>query len=611
MRRSLLIWFFVFAFVSAKAQNDTVLFSATGGFYDEVFALQLSNANPQNHIRYTTNGNRPTAASARYEGPLLMDYSQYSNSDIYTIVNCPAPDFFLPDSIRHCIVIRAAVFDQNDSCVSQVMTHSYFISALGCDTHGLPAVSLCADSLDLFDYEQGIFVPGIHFDPSYPYLSGNYFMKGYEWERLCNFEFYEADDNAGVNQPLGLRTHGKQSRWRSHKGFCLYAREEYGKKRIKYKFFDTTPVEKFKRLTLRPFSSTWNGAGCQDYLCNLIAQPLNVETLSSRPCVLYLNGEYWGIYYVEEKPDEHYLEDHLGVDDDEVTIIKEWIEVDCGSPDNFNALYAWMEQADLTDEEQYAYVEAHIDIANFIDYYIFELYSANRDWPATNIRMWQEGDSKWRWILYDTDGCLAGDGFDAFANATYVGPNGWPTSTRATLFFRKMLENEDFKERFAIRFNELAFTTFSYHRVKPFYDYIYQALEYAVPDQIERFSSPHTLSSWENYSMPVTHYFLMLRPEQVIAELNDFMSVEEPESITAECYPNPFNEEIRIKVESEGFGAKEIAVYDLMGRKVFAQPCCLNRGLNEIVLSPDLNAGVYLMRLGDRTLKIVKQGEPD
>ena len=140
-----------------------------------------------------------------------------------------------------------------------------------------------------------------------------------------------------------------------------------------------------------------------------------METLSSRPCVLYLNGEYWGIYYVEEKPDEHYLEDHLGVDDDEVTIIKEWNEVDCGSPDNFNALYAWMEQADLTDEEQYAYVEAHIDIANFIDYYIFELYSANRDWPATNIRMWQEGDSKWRWILYDTDGCLA-DGFDVFAN---------------------------------------------------------------------------------------------------------------------------------------------------------------------------------------------------
>lgn len=60
MRRCLLVWFFVFAFVSAKAQNDTVVFSASGGFYEEVFALQLANTNPQNHIRYTVNGNRPT-----------------------------------------------------------------------------------------------------------------------------------------------------------------------------------------------------------------------------------------------------------------------------------------------------------------------------------------------------------------------------------------------------------------------------------------------------------------------------------------------------------------------------------------------------------------------
>lgn len=608
LKRLCLILFALSVAFGTIAQNDTVFFSATGGFYEDVFALELSNYYPQNHIRYTTNGNRPTAQSPLYEGALTMDVRQYSRSDIYTIVNCPEPDFFLPDSVRHCIVIRAAVFDANDSCVSRVTTCSYFIGALGCDTHGLPAVSLCADSLDLFGHEEGIFVPGAHFDPLDPYATGNYFMKGREWERLCNFEFYEADDNAGINQQLGLRTHGKQSRWRSHKGYSLYAREECGKKRIRYKFFDTSPMEKFKRLTLRPYSSSWIGAGCEDYLCNRIVQSLDVETLSSRPCVLFINGEYWGVYYIEEKPDEHYLKDYLDVNEDSVTIIKEWHEVECGSGNNFDALIAWMEQADLTDEEQYDYAAAHIDIDNFIDYFIFELFAMNHDWPATNLRCWQEGDGKWRWIFYDGDGCLFDHGdFDVFANVTYVGEPSWPTSGRATLFFRRLLENDGFKSQFCNQFNHLAATTFAYHNTKPYFDYIYQTLQPEVPNQIQRFNYPHAITNWENYCMPVVNYFLMLRPEQVVGELNDFLYIEEPSAAMAECYPNPFVDELHLTILTESFSAKNVAIYDLMGRKVFTQPCCLNKGRNEITLHPDINSGVYFLKLGGNvSMKIVK-----
>ena len=602
------IVFVLFAVFSAKAQNDTILFSTHGGFYDDVFALEMFNYNPQNHIRYTVNGNRPTAQSSIYVEPLVLDERNYSHSDIYTIVNCPEPDFFLPDSVRHCIVIRAAVFDANDSCVSKVVTNSFFIKALGCDTHGLPAISLCADSLDLFGYEEGILVPGVNFNPQNPYATGNYFMKGLEWERLCNFEFFEADDNAGVNQQLGLRTHGKQSRWRSHKGYSLYAREEYGKKRIRYKFFETSPMEKFKHLTLRPYSSSWNGAGCEDYLCNRIVQPLDVEALSSRPCVLFINGEYWGVYYLEEKPDEHYLKDYLGVNEDSVTIIKEWYEVECGSGDNFDALFAWMEQADLSDEEQYDYAAAHIDIDNFIDYFIFEIYAMNHDWPATNLRCWQEGEGKWRWIFYDGDGCFFDhNNFDAFANATYEGEPAWPTSGRATLFFRRLLENDGFKLQFCDRFNQLAATTFAYHNTKPYFDYIYQTLQPEVPNQVERFNFPHAITTWENYCMPVVHNFLMLRPEQVIGELNEYLSVEEPSVFAAQCFPNPFTNEIRIGIDSKDFGAKGVAIYDMMGRKVYDQPCCLTKGHNEITLYPNLTPGVYVLKLGSLSIKVVRQ----
>ncbi len=606
MKRCLWLIGFVFLIVmSLKAQNDTVVFSAEGGFYDDVFALQLFNNNTQNHIRFTTNGNRPTAQSSLYEEPLLLDCSKYSRSEIYTILNCPEQDFFLPDSIRHCIVIRAAVFDENDSCVSQVVTNSYFISALGCDTHGLPAVSLCADSLDLFDYEIGIFVPGIHFDPLSPYLSGNYFMKGREWERLTNVEFYEID-NRGFKQQLGLRTHGKQSRWRSQKGYSLYAREEYGHKRINYKLFETTSIASFKRLALRPYMSAWNGSGCKDYICNRIVEPLDVESLSSRPCVLFINGEYWGIYYVEEKPDEHYLADHLGVDKDDVTIIKEWVETDCGDPANFDALYAWMEQADLSDDEQYAYAEAHIDISSFIDYFVFEIFVENLDWPAANLRCWQEGNGKWRWIFYDGDACLEEQGLDAFANATYVGDAIWPSSRRATLFFRRLLENDQFETDFANRFNELAITTFAYPNTKPYFDTIKAALQYEVPNQTHRFGSPSSYSSWLYYSMAVINNFLMDRPVSILASLNEFLSIEPLLINDFEIYPNPSYGEIHLRLDAEGMSAHEVGIFDMIGRKVFMMPCLLKEGRNEITFNPNLSPGVYIIKVGNHTQRIVK-----
>lgn len=360
------------------------------------FSLELFNYYPQNHIRYTTNGNRPTAQSPLYDEPLILDENLYSKSDIYTIVNCPETQFYLPDSVQHCIVIRAAVFDENDSCISKVVTNSYFIHALGCDTHGLPVVSICADTLDLFDYYRGIFVPGVNQSSSDPNKTGNYFCKGREWERRCNVEFYE-NDNSGINQEAGLRTHGGVSRRYQQKGMKLYAREEYGKKRFKHQFFDDVSIEKVKRLSLKPFKcSNWLQVGLTDALCHRVARHLDVDVLGTRAVVVYLNGEYWGIYYLEEATDQHYLEDHYDVEPDSCNIIKNWLILDEGDGTQWIHLYDWLETADLSKAEQYDYLCSKIEINNFIDYTVFELYSANVDWPANNVRCWQTGDRKWR-----------------------------------------------------------------------------------------------------------------------------------------------------------------------------------------------------------------------
>ena len=200
MRKWLLILpLLMLPFFGTSQDVERPCFSAAGGFYETSFFLEITPANPQHHIRFTTNGNRPTAQSRLYTEPLLLDGSLYSDADIYTIQVAPDDQMFYPDSVKHCIVIRAAEFDDNDSCVSEVKTNSYFIRSLGCDTHGLPVMSLCSDSLGLFDYYTGIMVPGRFFYPTDPNWTGNYFCKGANWERTCNVEFYELN-NRGINQ---------------------------------------------------------------------------------------------------------------------------------------------------------------------------------------------------------------------------------------------------------------------------------------------------------------------------------------------------------------------------------------------------------------------------
>lgn len=586
------------------AQTDTVRFSAHGGFYEKVFQLEMSVNDPQHHIRYTLNGNQPTMQSSVYERPLALDAGSYSKSEIHTIVNCPENEFFRVDSVRHCIVIHAAAFDAEGNRVSPIATHSYFIRALGCDTHGLPAVSLCADSLDLFDYERGIFVPGATFDPARPGETGNYYQSGREWERLMNIEFYELD-NTGINQQAGLRTHGGNGRGIQQKCMKIYARDEYGKKRFKHRFFHTTTIESFKHLVLKPLTATWFQAGANDHICNQIASRLNLETLASRPVALYLNGEYWGIYFIHEKPDERYLESHRQVDIDQVNLIESWRgDCEAGSNEGFMQLYDFIEGNDLSTPEAYQYVASRIDISNFIDYQIFEIFSANLDWPANNMRCWQVGDSLWRWIFFDGDIALIQKEFDAFANATYDGPASYPSNARATLFLRKLLANETFKVAFVNRFNQLLHSALAYENTKPFTDEAIETLRGEMPQQVARFGTPESADLWERH-MAAINEFLWLRVDNVMAQLSDHYLSDESDLVIDAIYPSSTQGEINIRVHSDRTVLRVVEMIDTKGRLLSATPSVFGVGETEINLPVHVSPGIYIIRIGDKARKFI------
>jgi len=601
------VLFALFVALGATAQNDVVLFSVPGGFYDDVFDLQISNANPQNHIRYTTNGNRPTAQSPLYTTPLRLDAGQYSTANLYTLQLSPDNMVYVPDSVNHCIVIRAAAFDTADNCVSPVVTQSYFIRALGCDTHGLPAVSLCADSLDLFDHERGILVPGIYFDPLNPNWSGNYYQSGREWERLVNIEFYEIADNAGINQLAGLRTHGGNARRGPQKGLKVYARDEYGKKRFRHAFFESIPNNSFKHLVLKPFVDQWFWAGIENTICQRMARDVNVESLATRPSVLFLNGEYWGIYTVCERPDAHYLEDHFGYDDEEINVIGNWHGLnENGDNTGFLQMMNWLGDSDLSDNENYEYLCSLVDIDCFIDYYCLELFIANTDWPVNNMRCYQFFDRKWRWIFYDGDNGLQDMVFDVFDNATSTSNVGWPNDLKSTLMFRKLLENDLFRERFVSRFNYLMDHQFGYETTKQYFESAAACVRGEVPNQAARFNRPNNISHWESL-IAKQDAFLRDRVTNMRDKMLAYFSVSD--SVLGDlpvCYPNPFMDEIRIDLETGQSGTTEVGIYDVLGRKVFSDSYHLMEGANSLILCPKLPSGVYVLKVDSYTRRIVK-----
>ena len=594
---------FCIASVFGRAQGDKVAFSFPGGFYDSVFSVALSTDNPQYHIRYTTNGCEPTKESPRYSSPLLLNASLFSQSHIFTILNCPKETFRVPDSVLRCIVIRAAVFDEVDSCMGPTATNSYIIKSLGCDLHGLPVVSLCADSTHLFDYERGIMVSGALFDPSNPKWTGNYYQSGEEWEKPCNIEFYETD-TCGINQLAGLRTHGGNGRRFQQKSFKLYARKRYGANQFKYKFFDSTPVDGFKHLVLKPFQSS--GTGFQDHLCAQLARQAGVEYLADRPVILFLNGEYWGIYFLKEKPDEYYLEEHFGVDSRTVNIMAGWWgEAENGTPDFYKDLFSWMKHADLSNPEQYAHADSCIDINNFIDYYVLEMFIANTDWPGNNVRYWRTDDSKFRWIFFDGDAGVYYRMFDVYSNATYVGETYWRSSQLATLFFRKLRENNEFNTRFAKRFNELIGTAFAYENTKPIFDQIKAAVMDEVERQIERFGftetwMPKNYNQWLFKFVNPTENFLRESPQ------HNFISLPKPEVTALDCYTFG-TAPVSVKAEANAFGPEEVQIYNLEGQCVFSQCCLLNTGINTLTIRPHLSTGLYLLKVGDRVKKLFIQ----
>jgi CotH kinase protein/Lamin Tail Domain/Secretion system C-terminal sorting domain/Chitobiase/beta-hexosaminidase C-terminal domain/Right handed beta helix region len=483
-------------------------FSVESGFYSSSLSLELT-SNDNGKIYYSLDGSIPYPSSATlYLGAIIIDKTT---------------------------IVRAISVEDNQ-LRSNSVTNSYFIN----ENTDLPVMSVTTDPKNLWDDETGIYTIGTN-GIEFWSVNANYWQ---DWERPVKLEFFEENKSIAFKANAGIAINGAR-RNMLQKSLRLLFRNKYGDESINYKIFPDKENRNFNSLVLRnggfpEFRYTLLSDG---FMQRLISQEMEIDYQAYRPCALYLNGKYWGIYNIREKQNEDYLKENNGVDPDNLDILEDNMTIVEGDRDHYKHMIDFVSLNDLSLEESYDSVKQWMDVDNYINYQIAQLYFANTDWPANNIKYWRSKTStgKWKWMIFDVDGGFGlwgGYDFNSLTFATEENSSEWNNPPWSTFLFRNLLKNQSFVDEFAQRFATYLSYSFNSNEVTNLIDRFEDNIENEIPNHINRWAPGCSITNPESkdgcvFSNIGTWYsnvdklreFAEKRPQFMTKHLMDYFSI--------------------------------------------------------------------------------------
>lgn len=394
-----------------------VTFSHEGGYFNEASVI-LSGAADQEVIRYTLDATIPTVSAPIYNEPI---------------------------GVINNTVIRARVF-QDNYIPSRTATRTYLTDT----AHDLPVITLVTAPDNFFNNDTGIYEYGDNYSNEDPHYGANFWE---DWEREIHFSFYEKNGSFGVAIDAGIKIFGGWSRAHDQRSFSIFARNKYGFKELKYPLFPALDYDEFQAIVLRNSGNDWHRTMLKDAALTTLMAGSGVETQAYQPVAVYLNKNYWGLYNLREKINEHFLASRFNIDADDVDLLERDSELIEGDDSEYIALIDYVENNDLSIADNYEYVASQVDINNYIAYQAAQIYFNNQDWPGNNIKFWKSPNTKWRWVLFDTEfgmGLYNDTDYTQNALARALATNGpdWPNPAWSTLLFRRLVESSVFRNKF-------------------------------------------------------------------------------------------------------------------------------------------------------------------
>lgn len=415
-------------------------------------------------LRYTTDGSEPDESS-----PVFSSFK-----------------------ISKTVVVKVRAFAK-DCLPSETVTATYVVGR-----HEIPFVSLSAEPDDLFGYENGILANGPGYGGNFPYSGANFWK---DWERRATFEYYTPDGTAALCFDAGVKVFGQYSRAYDQKSMAVHLRDKYGTSDVTYPFFEDNSITTLSHLVLRAGGQDQKQTRIRDAFCAQVMKGHTTLALMDwTPVAVYINGQYWGFFDLREKVNEDYLASHYGLDGDNVTIIKGDSRVVSGSNTEIKALYSYVKSHDLSKSEYYDYVCSVMDVDNFIDYLITEIFFANGD--TGNKKCYKENTegAKWQWVMFDFDMSLRsestwGDRYNTIEMMFNPGGHG-SNNAFTTCLQTNLIKNKQFKQKFISRYAELLNTIFMPENMKAVLKRMTDMIEPEMKLHGERWNRP-TFSSWQ------------------------------------------------------------------------------------------------------------------
>ena len=477
-------------------------FNFDHGFHDREFFVAITCETEGATIYYTTDGSapyvvdaaRPSGVAAMYNGPVQIGKTTCLRAVGVKPGWQPSPIetrtyIFVADVIKQSptgaspgrgwptgsVNGQTIDYGMDPDVVSDLRYKDLLDDAL----LSIPAISLVTDLSNLFDSQRGIYV--------------NAKNTGQDWERPVSVEMIYPDETEGFQVDAGLRIRGGYSRNDPNPkhAFRLFFRNEYGTPKLKYPLFGNEGVDEFENIDLRTsqnYSWAYDGSEKHTFLRDIFSRDtqrdLGRPYTRSRYYHLYLNGQYWGLFQTEERPEASYAESYFGGDKEDYDVVKTvggnpsyTIEATDGDLDAYRLLWQAAVAGFSTDEPYYRIQGLNpdgtpnpeyprlLDADSLIDYMLCTFYAGDFDGPISNFlgnnrpnnyyciysRVNPDG---FKWFRHDAEHTLT----DAHGvwGLDRTGPFTNPDLARFEYFTpqwlqQKLLEHPEFRMRFADR----------------------------------------------------------------------------------------------------------------------------------------------------------------
>ena len=499
--------------VSSKLNEVT--FSYDAGIYDKTLLLTLT-AKPGYTVYYTTDGTDPSLETNRSRkkyitGIMLGDTSAMGWGPLTRSWSSPSVSTQVG---AH--VIKAYATNGTES--TDVFTNTYFITD-DLEKYGVSVMAISMPKDEVIG-SQGFYNNFL--------LTGA--ITGGRRRGVGIMEVFDPKGERVGNSRVEMAVSGNGSSGWAMKSLRIYFKgannQDSGlQSDLNYDIFGGTAkdawgqaITSFSRIMIRNSGNDCGTSYIRDAYMQAASAGMNVDIMATASTLVFINGEFWGVYNVRERYSPEYVESHYGVNKDNVTVIEsDYSQVHTntnadfvvssgveGDQDPFNQMVQYMREHNLSEQEHYDYIASLMDMDSFIDMWVSRLFFVARDWPENNIKVWRNKnpddpsgfDTKWHFTLLDLDMGLS------FYDFTTERENffwAFDSGSVCGTIMRALMKNQGFRQQFMIRYYEVVKDHYTAERLSRIFEEMYTERDPLMSLQQGRWNSDagFTVSKWQ------------------------------------------------------------------------------------------------------------------